>query len=143
MRIINYKEYDRLTKCEKDSFTGAVSNLTNDIFYLQNGLYHRSNDLPAKIWHTFKRKEYWFYGDLHRHNNPAIHSENECIYYLYGKCHRLDGPSYIDKRNGDTLYCLYGKRITKEKQEFLYSVYLESKRDYFDILKFEGFICKK
>jgi len=37
--------------------------------------------------------------------------------------HRIDGPAIIDERTGELYFYIDGKKVTKEEQELLYSLY--------------------
>lgn len=50
---------------------------------------------------------------FHRIGGPAI-IDGECeVWYLHGKPHRVDGPAWINKKNGGADYWVNGRRIHK------------------------------
>jgi len=102
---------------ENEDYTGIIA-LEEFIIYVVGGLYHRL-DGPAVV--------YW---------------DNSKYYYAFDVLHRLGGPaeSFVNLKNNKRIerYSLYGKEISKEQHDFYYHVYLSSKKDYYDLMKFEG-----
>jgi len=65
-----------------------------------DGKRHRDNDKPAVIFKEDKQngnnREYWFRGELHRENGPAVIRDRYCIeYFYYGKRHCLTGAALM------------------------------------------------
>lgn len=113
-------------------------------------------DINVHVWEAFNKDlvnftgiviyppectiEYRINGVVHREDGPAVITGLIYkSYYINNLHHRLGGPSKLNGKYGYN-YHLYGKPISKEKHDFLYSVYLESEEEYIDLLKFEGFI---
>ena len=73
---------------------GKYKNIIGDIFYYKKDI---------GVWHNP-------YG-------PAIITSNgHKLYYMEGKCHRLDGPAII-YCDGKEEYCINGYSLTKEEFE--------------------------
>lgn len=119
-KIISYKTFSE----ELDNYIISKLNLMvhseRSVFYFVNGKLHRENG-PARIW-----------------SGDSLCYE----YYFLGKRHRLGGPALRYKQFNvyNDHYYIQGFEVTKEKHDFLHSVYLNSEEEYKDILKLEGII---
>jgi hypothetical protein len=95
------------------------------LYYNAKQQLHRE-DGPAKI-HYNGTKKWYFNGNLHRENGPAIEWGDgyflldDCIegdWYFEGQRHRLDGPA-IDWHNYKKWF-IHGEQIScKNNEEFL------------------------
>ena len=70
-------------------------------------------------------KFWYFNGQLHREDGPAIEYANGFKYwYLNGKPHREDGPAF-EWANGDKEWWLKGEKVTEEEHKRLTSKVVE------------------
>jgi len=76
--------------------------LVSSVWY-RNNVYHNS-DGPAciKDMRTWKSREWWIDGKLHRENGPAIITKwpggfSRIEYYIGGVRHRVDRPAIVEK----------------------------------------------
>jgi len=88
------------------------------------------NQIEADKLSSLSTKERVFY-------NGIVYDLNSIKYIGLGYLHRVDGPAVVYWNNNENFYYIHGKHITKNKHDFLYSVYLESKKDFFNIIKYE------
>lgn len=81
---------------------------TGSKYWIQNGLRHRDDDLPAVVFANGGR-EWWVNGMQHRENGPAVDcSDGTKMWFLNNLCHRVDGPAVVSKNSEE--WWLYGKR---------------------------------
>lgn len=86
---------NEVTKEEPKETSTKVVQADGTVCYVNaEGLFHRENDLPAKIF-TNGDKYYMIDGKLHREIEPAVeHANGLCVYYLNGKFIRLVLPKF-------------------------------------------------
>lgn len=77
-----------------------------------------------------------------------VYSLDYIAYLIKGNIHRIDGPAiiYFNRNFNNKNYKEYwinDVEVKKEKQEFLYQIFLESKEDYFDIIEYEKLFLRK
>ena len=80
---------------------------------------HRIGE-PAKICNN-GNKEWWFYGNRHRLDGPAVEKKERTEYWQYGKLHRTNGPAIIQSDKWvKNKYYYYNdtKIIAKSDEEF-------------------------
>ena len=93
------------------------------IYYYSGRKLHRKNG-PAIIWPDGS-KQYYVNGMLHREDGPAIISSlGFNYYYIHGICHREDGPAVVGADGLVIVYCLNGKKYSKEEFELRASKFL-------------------
>lgn len=94
----------------------------DEITWKKNGKWHRSGDLPA-ITNIYYGELYWYYnGELHRDNGPAIihrlkknpgpfGSPSEWLdkYFRHGRLHREIGPAVVNVMDNRLEWYINGK----------------------------------
>jgi hypothetical protein len=90
----------------------------------QDGILHRDNDKPARLFYTngFIENEFYFVnGQEHRSNGqPAVVSPQVTAWYVCGRLHNKNGLAFVNSGSSfvsDSKYGLYGVELSLEAFE--------------------------
>ena len=84
------------------------------IAWYKDGLLHRDNDLPAKIYRHYK--EWYKNGKKHRDNKPAIEYKKDKRWYRNGELHRDNDLPAVIYSNGGKEWYKNGERYYPDKE---------------------------
>lgn len=100
--------------------------MTYKLYTLDNQLIKKANSYPNNftgiVEYSDGSQQWRAGGRWHRLDGPAIECPSGLkIWRIEGQLHRLGGAA-IERSNGTKEWWVYGKRITEEQHNLLYSI---------------------